>query len=578
MDKNEKLKKIEEESRRIFLFEFREKINEVLIQILNFRIGYNVKDKNEIRRFFHSIKGSAGIHGYKALSHIGAEYEELLESVRVANDATHKFYSKLLEGVALVYEILNEEYKKTKPLNSDWESDEDKDEIENFNKRFINNDYLCTLGNGAILIVDDDISLLNILDKYLTSNGYNVIIISRPIDVIEIIRVKCIDLVLLDINMPEVDGFELFYKIKEKSPSTKVFFLTANSSMDSKMKAFDMGADDYIIKPFEIKELEARIRNIIKENKNVKRKLYIDKITGAFSKDLFYDNFEIAKSNYQNNLENFCIALLDIDSFRDINIYHGYNNGDYILQTFYNKAKEVFVNDEQIYRIYGDKFLVLFSKTKPKDAFYKIDLLRKELKLFKIDKKELANVKIKFSAGIVGTRENYSMEINVFEMIDFAEEALAAAKDDSRNSIVIYKYKEVDKVTGNDENDSLNKKAKIVIIEDSKNIVNLIKKRLEELDYEVMHSYDGGTGLTICMAAKPDILILDLMLPTMDGFEICKILKENDETKNIAIIVMTSYNKKEYVVNCMKMGVEGFIVKPFSLQELEMRINKILEN
>jgi two-component system, OmpR family, alkaline phosphatase synthesis response regulator PhoP len=118
---------------------------------------------------------------------------------------------------------------------------------------------------------------------------------------------------------------------------------------------------------------------------------------------------------------------------------------------------------------------------------------------------------------------------------------------------------------------------KILVIEDEANISELIRYNLTKEGFKVECALDGQQGIELAIKLIPDILILDLMLPSLDGMEICKILKQNYKTQHIAIIVLSAKNQEADVLLAFQLGVDDYITKPFSIRQLTARIKAILK-
>lgn len=116
----------------------------------------------------------------------------------------------------------------------------------------------------------------------------------------------------------------------------------------------------------------------------------------------------------------------------------------------------------------------------------------------------------------------------------------------------------------------------ILIIEDEKNIVELVKFNLEQEGFRVLAASRGNTGLEMALGEKPALLILDLMLPEITGIEICKILRQNPKTKTLPIIMLTARGTEADKVLGLELGADDYITKPFSPRELAARIKAIL--
>ena len=122
-----------------------------------------------------------------------------------------------------------------------------------------------------ILIVEDDEAIANLININLKAEGYQCICAFDGKTGADFIENDCFDLILLDIMLPEIDGYELLEYVKPMG--TPVIFLTAKSGVDDRIKGLKLGADDYIVKPFQIGELLARVEALLRRYGKVKRKL-----------------------------------------------------------------------------------------------------------------------------------------------------------------------------------------------------------------------------------------------------------------------------------------------------------------
>ena len=117
-----------------------------------------------------------------------------------------------------------------------------------------------------ILLVEDEIDLNNIVTKYLKKNGYSVDSVFDGEEALDYLEYGEYDLVILDVMMPKLNGFEVIKELRNKGNHTSVLMLTARDSADDKVKGLDLGADDYLVKPFIFEELMARIRVLLRRN------------------------------------------------------------------------------------------------------------------------------------------------------------------------------------------------------------------------------------------------------------------------------------------------------------------------
>lgn len=119
-------------------------------------------------------------------------------------------------------------------------------------------------------------------------------------------------------------------------------------------------------------------------------------------------------------------------------------------------------------------------------------------------------------------------------------------------------------------------KKKILVVDDEINIVELIKMNLESSGYEIIEAYTGMEAITKTNSDIPDLILLDLMLPDIDGTQLCQMLRLNEETKDIPIIMITAKSEEADKVQGLSMGADDYITKPFGIRELEARIKTVL--
>jgi two-component system phosphate regulon response regulator PhoB len=119
-------------------------------------------------------------------------------------------------------------------------------------------------------------------------------------------------------------------------------------------------------------------------------------------------------------------------------------------------------------------------------------------------------------------------------------------------------------------------KQRILIIEDDKHISKLVKYNLEKAGYACFTVGDGEEGLKILDKQPIDLIILDIMLPKMDGFEVCRMIKQENKTRHIPIIMLTAKGEEVDRIVGLELGADDYVVKPFSPRELILRVKAIL--
>ncbi|MBW2333049.1 MAG: response regulator [Deltaproteobacteria bacterium] len=116
----------------------------------------------------------------------------------------------------------------------------------------------------------------------------------------------------------------------------------------------------------------------------------------------------------------------------------------------------------------------------------------------------------------------------------------------------------------------------ILVVDDEKDIVELVRFNLERDGFKVIPSYNGEDALILVKNQLPDLIILDLMLPGMDGLEVCRILKKDSSTFSIPIIMLTAKGEEADIVVGLELGADDYITKPFGIKEMIARVKTVL--
>lgn len=226
-----------------------------------------------------------------------------------------------------------------------------------------------------ILIVDDNKTNLTAAKQVLSEN-YKVTAVTMGVQALKFLENNTCDLILLDINMPEMDGFEVMNKIKEdkNKAAIPIIFLTADSGTETENRCLEAGALDYIAKPFVASVMKSRIGRIleleemrqkladkleqkIQEVTDIKSKSQQDALTGLWNRAYT----EAAVNELLNDGVKGALFMIDMDNFKAINDNYGHIEGDNTLKMFAETMRKFSKNGDILCRIGGDEF-VMFIK------------------------------------------------------------------------------------------------------------------------------------------------------------------------------------------------------------------------
>jgi len=284
----------------------------------------------------------------------------------------------------------------------------------------------------TILAVDDTETNIDMLIAIL--KNYDVIPALSGEDAIEIAKNEDLDLILLDILMPGIDGFEVCKRLKN-DPKTKeipIIFITAKDDEATISQAYDLGGIDYVIKPFRPMELLARINTQLKTRELMKRLEFLasrDTMTGIYNRRKF---FELGEEIFEKGDSSLYGAIMDIDKFKTINDTYGHNGGDIALKEIIKKIVEMIPSDTLFARMGGEEFGLLFYSDTKDSALNMLECIRNGVAKLDIDiDGNIINPTISIGVSNIGNCKN------IDDMLKNSDVALYKAKDSGRNRVVM---------------------------------------------------------------------------------------------------------------------------------------------
>lgn len=287
-----------------------------------------------------------------------------------------------------------------------------------------------------ILIVEDSSVNGKLCERLLNKSGYDTAICTDGESAIEFVNTNSPDLILLDIVMPGIDGYE-FCKVMKNNPKIKhtpIIFLSAMNDEQSIIKGFENGAVDYITKPFRHQELLARTKTHV-ELKRAKEKLLrmaiTDELTGLVNRRYFMGRLLHEYERTKRYESVFTVLMIDLDYFKKINDTYGHQAGDTVLRTISDSMKLSLRLSDIIGRIGGEEFAVILPETDINAALIIGDRLRKRIEALEIPHK---NSKLKITISI-GASSSSKDDLSIDDVLQRSDAALYRAKDNGRNRI-----------------------------------------------------------------------------------------------------------------------------------------------
>lgn len=542
---------IMEAAQKVFLDELKDNIDEIEKLLDNYKNESTEIEENQILRFFHSINGTGSTLGLFYLSSIGKKWEKILRDI-------------IQQGQSIDKNTLQDIYLDIMDIKKKINYVEEKNNT--VRTMIESNEYVNMLNRGKILLIDDDITILKLLENTFTTEGYNVYICDDSPTAMDMVAVTRPDIIILDIMMPGFNGYEILDKIKSRPEYSDIYviFLSGKGDVNDKIKGLKAGADDYISKPFVIGELVSRVEMLMRRSNNYKEKLLKDSLTDAYSR--YYFNLRLAEEleRYKRYGTIFSIAFIDMDHYKYINDQYGHQTGDNVLKELVSYISKNIRKCDSIYRYGGEEFIILLPDTTKEKAYTLMERLRQGFSSEPISVGG-NTINVTFSAGIKQVCDKCE---SVEKIINDADKAMYYAKKSGRNKVFIY----------NEEIEVQDLKKTLLIVDDENTILNLLRDRLTNMGYNIITAKDGMSAIELARDKQPDLVILDLILPDVDGYKVCREIKENALTHLIKVIMISKKTETDSIVRGLYLGADDYITKPFSIAELEARIMRILNS
>jgi len=299
---------------------------------------------------------------------------------------------------------------------------------------------------ARILVVDDNADNAEIVATRLRYRGYTITEAGTGEEALEQIRQGSPDLVLLDIMLPDIDGFEVSRRVKGDPalPFIPIILVTARDSTEDKVMGFEAGADDYLTKPINFSELEARVRSMLRikrlqdeleeKNRELRRLSVIDGLTGLYNHrhihGLLHDEFERSGRTGAP----LTAAMFDLDHFKLVNDTWGHPAGDRVLIQIAAILRISARDVDRLGRYGGEEFITILPSTDTEGGSVFVERVRTSVESREFDIGADEPIRMTISAGVATFPHEHVTDVE--SLIHAADRALYAAKASGRNRTI----------------------------------------------------------------------------------------------------------------------------------------------
>ena len=306
-------------------------------------------------------------------------------------------------------------------------------------------------GRQKILAVDDSLLICQQIEKVLKNEEYTVYKSHSAKETLELLEEVDPDLILLDVILPDMEGYELFEKIKAKDKNhAPVIFITSKDSEQDVIRGFELGACDYIKKPFRPEELKSRVKAHLEDKRErdelkilnetlkanmqiLNRVAYRDELTGLYNRRFVVE--KLAQDLMEPNRQD-ALVMIDVDDFKHVNDCYGHDAGDMVLVCISNIMESV-CRRHKVVRWGGEEFLISLMAVTKQECYEVCEETRKEIQAFPfLQGNTTFYCTVTLGISLYDKEQSFKMNMTHADM------ALYRGKKTGKNRTVWYGYEE----------------------------------------------------------------------------------------------------------------------------------------
>lgn len=415
---------------------------------------------------------------------------------------------------------------------------------------------------ATILIVEDNETVATATKAYVKAEGRELLVAESAAEAVSILADREVDLVILDLILPDRDGRDLLVQMREdpRTAVVPVIVLSGRAGAVTRAECAAVGADEFLEKPADPKALRAAAARQIKRGKE-RRDALRDGLTGLLNRAGILAEYEQRRREAAEREEPLTVAVLAMDCFAEVTMKLGRDMGDRFLLEVCAAVHEAVGRSEGLGRWETSELVAILPERSPGEAR---EILGSTVASLAVDEAledvRAAGIEIALSGGVTAAEPDQSLQ----DAVSSAQRSRYSAKSSGAQA-VHSEADPLDLVTH-----------RILMVEDDRVTATLLRHRLIRDGHDVEAFENGDEAHAWAVDNDFDLAILDVKVPGMDGFELLGRIREIPRCAEIPIVMLTGMGSEADVVRGLDLGADDYMLKPFSPSELLARVRRLL--
>jgi len=403
-----------------------------------------------------------------------------------------------------------------------------------------------------LLVVEDDPEMCYLLVNLLAEFGSEVVTTEGGAEAAERLAQGDIDLVVLDLILPDMDGRTLLGQMRARPETavTPVMVVTARSGYDVRQDCYALGADGFIEKPFEAEAFAEEVRGVLDRSAERDRTSLTDYLSGLLNRAGLQDAWDTGQS---------ALALVQLDGFRSFVDRRGWRASEQVVREVAALVGAAAGKAARAAHLGGGEFVLVARGADPQALRQSAEAVLEAIRSLALVDDGGGTVDLGATVAVISPSKKTSLE----ETLETGRRRIFQTPEHGRDRIV----------TDDVQPSSV---PRVLVAEDDEISATLLLHRLQKEGLDVVRFDDGEEAYEAAQRDVPDLVILDVKMPGMDGFEVLERLRGSAAFSSVPIIMLTSMGREADVVRGFELGADDYILKPFSPVELAARVRRLL--